>query len=72
MENSTEHTDLSSPRPPPTVTARQMRMAVQGKVDTRRPYQVKNFSREVIIPFWHQRTETGQHWLVSPTDTSND
>ena len=58
LENSTEQTYLSRPRPPPTVTARQMRIEVQGKVDTSRPYQVKNFSREVIIPFWHHRTET--------------
>ena len=49
-------TDLSSPRPPPTVAARQIRMAVQGWEATRQPYQEKNLSRELITPLEHQRT----------------
>ena len=49
-------TDLRRPAPPARVARMQERMAVRGNVDTRLPYQVKNLSRELMIPYWQART----------------
>ena len=62
-------TDLSSPRPPPTVMARQIRMEVQGCEATRQPYQEKNLSRELITPLEHQRTANA--FLINVSDIIN-